>query len=265
MCEYIKSRFPHIYLYTSTNGLAFTEDQARRLVHSGIDEVTFSIDGATPESYATYRQRGDFAKAIRNLRAAADEKRRDRPRRAVPQLALHPVHAQRQRRRRWTWRGDGGRDRRRSPVLGADRPPRGHVLAPLLPGHARARRDPARDLGRQQPRQRDSRRHAAGRDRRRQGPLAGRSPGDSPRHGRTGQPLEIADDRPQPLDAAVPGAGQLRPPPGAPRRAALRRRTARSSTATSSAPGCPATLQPGATVDVPITITAPDDTRAATR
>jgi MoaA/NifB/PqqE/SkfB family radical SAM enzyme len=74
MCEYIKSRFPHIYLYTSTNGLAFTEDQARRLVRSGIDEVTFSIDGATPESYARYRQRGNFDTAIRNLRAAAHEK-----------------------------------------------------------------------------------------------------------------------------------------------------------------------------------------------
>src|SRR5689334_10287850 len=75
MCEYIKSRFPHIYLYSSTNGLAFTEEQVRRLVRSGIDEVTFSIDGATPESYVKYRQRGDFDKAIRNLRAAADEKR----------------------------------------------------------------------------------------------------------------------------------------------------------------------------------------------
>ena len=58
MCDYIKSRFPHIYLYTSTNGLALTEEQARRLVHSGIDEVTFSIDGATPASYVKYRQRG---------------------------------------------------------------------------------------------------------------------------------------------------------------------------------------------------------------
>jgi len=76
MCEYIKARFPHIYLYTSTNGLAFTEEQVRRLVHSGIDEVTFSIDGATAESYAKYRKRGDFDKAIRNLRAAAEEKRR---------------------------------------------------------------------------------------------------------------------------------------------------------------------------------------------
>ena len=65
MCEYIKTRFPHIYLYTSTNGLALTEEQARRLVHSGIDEVTFSIDGATQASYVKYRQRGRFDVAHR--------------------------------------------------------------------------------------------------------------------------------------------------------------------------------------------------------
>jgi hypothetical protein len=75
MCEYIKAKFPHIYLYTSTNGLAFTEDAVKRLVHSGIDEVTFSIDGATPDSYVKYRQRGDFARAIRNLGLAAKAKR----------------------------------------------------------------------------------------------------------------------------------------------------------------------------------------------
>jgi hypothetical protein len=76
MCEYIKSRFPHIYLYPSTNGLALTDAQARRLVHSGIDEVTFSIDGATQDSYVKYRQRGKFDLAIATLRAMADEKRR---------------------------------------------------------------------------------------------------------------------------------------------------------------------------------------------
>lgn len=74
MVEYIKARFPHIYLYTSTNGLALSEEGARRLARSGIDEVTFSIDGATPDSYIQYRQRGDFGKAIRNLQAVADEK-----------------------------------------------------------------------------------------------------------------------------------------------------------------------------------------------
>jgi hypothetical protein len=76
MCEYIKTRFPQVYLYTSTNGLAFTEAQARRLAHSGIDEVTFSIDGATADSYVKYRQRGRFDLAMANLRAMADEKRR---------------------------------------------------------------------------------------------------------------------------------------------------------------------------------------------
>ena len=75
MCEYIKAKFPHIYLYTSTNGLAFSEEAVKRLVHSGIDEVTFSIDGATPDSYVKYRQRGDFARAIRNLGLATKAKR----------------------------------------------------------------------------------------------------------------------------------------------------------------------------------------------
>lgn len=74
MCEYIKTKFPHIYLYTSTNGLALNEEKARRLVHSGIDEVTFSIDGASQDTYARYRQRGKFDVAIANLRAMADEK-----------------------------------------------------------------------------------------------------------------------------------------------------------------------------------------------
>src|SRR5215212_6837233 len=76
MCEYIKTRVPHVYLYTSTNGLALSEAQARRLARSGIDEVTFSLDGATPDTYARYRQRGRFEVAFRNLRAMVDEKRK---------------------------------------------------------------------------------------------------------------------------------------------------------------------------------------------
>jgi MoaA/NifB/PqqE/SkfB family radical SAM enzyme len=84
MCEYIKTAFPHVYLYTSTNGLALTEEKARALVHTGIDELTFSIDGATPDSYVRYRQRGNFERAMATLRAVADEKRRTG--RDVPQI-----------------------------------------------------------------------------------------------------------------------------------------------------------------------------------
>ena len=76
MCEYIKANFPHIFLYTSTNGVALTPERARRLARSGIDEVTFSIDGASQATYEKYRQRGNFEKAIENLRAMADEKAR---------------------------------------------------------------------------------------------------------------------------------------------------------------------------------------------
>jgi hypothetical protein len=76
MCEYIKSRFPHVYLFTSTNGLALTQEQARRLTHSGIDEVTFSIDGASQPVYEKYRRRGRFDRAIATLRAMVEEKGR---------------------------------------------------------------------------------------------------------------------------------------------------------------------------------------------
>src|SRR5262245_8704632 len=78
MCTYIKQKFPHIYLYTSTNGLAFNEEKARQLAHTGIDEVTFSLDGATPDTYARYRQRGKFDVALANLRALIDEKAKSR-------------------------------------------------------------------------------------------------------------------------------------------------------------------------------------------
>lgn len=77
MCERVKREYPHIYLYTSTNGLALNEESARRLARSGIDEVTFSIDGASQETYGRYRQRGRFDLAIASLRAMADEKRRN--------------------------------------------------------------------------------------------------------------------------------------------------------------------------------------------
>jgi len=76
MCEYIKHRYPHIYLYTSANGLAFNEARARSLVHTDIDEVTFSLDGAIPQNYLKYRRRGDLKAALRNLATMIDEQQR---------------------------------------------------------------------------------------------------------------------------------------------------------------------------------------------
>ena len=222
MVEYIKSRHPHVYLYTSTNGLALTEDGARRLARSGIDEVTFSIDGATPESYVQYRQRGDFAKAIRNLTALVDEKRKNG-------LDVPFVN----------WRyilfthndSDEEMDlaRKMAAEIGVDRlsweitdHPENMFSRRFVPGtpeYARIEHEiwDRNGLGNAIPGatpraqieiggtswlRSDRRRAAEG--------AAGRADGDH-------------DARHQPVDAAVPGARQLRPPAGAPRRAAVRR------------------------------------------
>ncbi len=68
MIHYAKSRHPQVYLFSSTNGHLLKGDQKlRALVQSGIDEITFSIDGATQETYARYRRGGNFDSVIRNL------------------------------------------------------------------------------------------------------------------------------------------------------------------------------------------------------
>ncbi len=140
--------------------------EGRASSHSGIDEVTFSIDGSSQDTYVRYRQRGNFDKAMANLRAMVDEKRKHRPRRAVPELALHPLQLERPGRGDGARAADGRRDRRRSPLLGDHRPPRGRLLAAVRARHAGPRPHPLRGVGQQRPRQRDSRRHAARGDRR---------------------------------------------------------------------------------------------------
>ena len=141
MCEYIKTKFPHIYLYTSTNGLALTEENARRLVHSGIDEVTFSIDGASQDTYVQYRQRGDFAKALANLRG--DGRREGAGTAATCRTSTgatscssgtisdEEMNAGASARRR---------HRRRPPVLGDHRSPGGRFSRRFVPGSAATRR-----------------------------------------------------------------------------------------------------------------------------
>ena len=235
MCEYIKRQFPHIYLYTSTNGLAFTEEQVRRLVRSGIDELTFSIDGATAESYVKYRRRGDFDKAIRNLRFAADEKRATG--RDVPFINWRYIlfnHNDSE--------GEMLRAREMAAEIGVDRlcweltdHPEDLFSRRFVPGTRGARAHPARDLGRQQPRQRHPRRHAARRDRGPRTAVAGRPAASCAR-------ARAAADAPRPGPATPRHGHSPRRPAtaaawsGSARSSAVR--TARWSTATTSAPGC---------------------------
>ena len=82
MIEYLKKKFPHVYLYTSTNGLLLTEEKIIRIVESGLDEITFSVDGPDPKTYTRYRCGGDFEKVMRIMRDFVG--RRDATGREVP-------------------------------------------------------------------------------------------------------------------------------------------------------------------------------------
>ena len=50
-----------------TNGTLLTEDKARALIASGLDNLWISIDGATPESYADVRLGAQLPLVIENV------------------------------------------------------------------------------------------------------------------------------------------------------------------------------------------------------
>ena len=63
MIRYAKDVNPKIWIWTSTNGHYFDKpEKVRALVDSGIDEIQFSIDGATQEVYEQYRKRGRWTR-----------------------------------------------------------------------------------------------------------------------------------------------------------------------------------------------------------
>jgi MoaA/NifB/PqqE/SkfB family radical SAM enzyme len=63
--------------YVSTNlSLKLSAERIDRLVASGLGELICSLDGATPETYATYRRQGNFELALSNMRRIVEAKRR---------------------------------------------------------------------------------------------------------------------------------------------------------------------------------------------
>lgn len=51
----------------SSNFNIIAAEDIDRLIHSGLDVLTVSLDGATAESYSKYRQGGDFAQVLKNI------------------------------------------------------------------------------------------------------------------------------------------------------------------------------------------------------
>ena len=82
MIELIKREYPHIFLYVSTNGLMLDREKIRRLVASGLDEITFSVDGTDQETYEKYRVNGDLEKVLDLMSFFVEE--RNRSGREVP-------------------------------------------------------------------------------------------------------------------------------------------------------------------------------------
>lgn len=66
MIEYASQRRITVGLSSNLNHL--DAGMARRLVESGLTQLVVSIDGATQESYAAYRRRGDLNAVLNNLR-----------------------------------------------------------------------------------------------------------------------------------------------------------------------------------------------------
>jgi len=66
-----------IFCETSTNlSLHLTDEQIEEIVRSGLDEMRMSIDGATQDTYARYRIKGNLQLVLENVRRLVDAKRR---------------------------------------------------------------------------------------------------------------------------------------------------------------------------------------------
>jgi MoaA/NifB/PqqE/SkfB family radical SAM enzyme len=66
MIEYAKRKY-YAFTRISTNLNIFNKEKAERLVASGLDYLTLSIDGASQETYSKYRVGGDFNKVLENV------------------------------------------------------------------------------------------------------------------------------------------------------------------------------------------------------
>lgn len=66
MIRYAKEKGIRKVAFT-TNGLLFTEKRARAILEAGIDEIEFSIDAVTPETYLKIRKSEHFDRLIENI------------------------------------------------------------------------------------------------------------------------------------------------------------------------------------------------------
>jgi MoaA/NifB/PqqE/SkfB family radical SAM enzyme len=73
-CKRVK-HIPFVRFDTNLN-VTLTESEWERLLLSGLDMLSVSIDGVTQETYEKYRRGGNLEKVIDNLKLLIDKKRR---------------------------------------------------------------------------------------------------------------------------------------------------------------------------------------------
>jgi uncharacterized Fe-S cluster-containing radical SAM superfamily enzyme len=72
MLRYIREADPQIAVFISTNGTLINNQTAKELVDLGIHWLTFSVDGATEETYLKYRVGGKLQAVLQAMRSIVE-------------------------------------------------------------------------------------------------------------------------------------------------------------------------------------------------
>ncbi|VVB83572.1 Coenzyme PQQ synthesis protein E [uncultured archaeon] len=74
MISYAKKK--NLFVNLSTNSNFLDKEISQKIILSGLDELIISLDGASEETYKTYRKGGDFNKVINSIRFLISERKR---------------------------------------------------------------------------------------------------------------------------------------------------------------------------------------------
>ena len=66
----------NIHTTVSTNGHFLSEENAEKLVESGLNRIIVSLDGFDQESYSAYRKNGDISKVLEGIKNISEAKKR---------------------------------------------------------------------------------------------------------------------------------------------------------------------------------------------
>lgn len=88
MIQYAKSKgIPRVYF--TSNATLLTEARAREIIEAGLDSITFSVDGATAETYEKVRGIPDYSKIVGNIERFAEM--RSQLGRSRPNIVLNTI------------------------------------------------------------------------------------------------------------------------------------------------------------------------------